>query len=215
MKSKSVENRQSLSREYSYASHHHLIPLYVLAGINLLGVLVLGCFLTVLWQNSERDSFLPLAQAHITGVENQYISTAVEPVEKKQYMFPAAVRFAVNDPYDTMRYNYEPAAQAVRTTDTFTLTTSKTLQELEAPLRNNPQKSNAYLSRLQQCARLYVIRFEPGVTTYGGFAPLQEVKLKDGRTAYIHKNASCVPTSTQAMNTLDKIEKIILSIESY
>jgi hypothetical protein len=62
---------------------------------------------------------------------------------------------------------------------------------------------------------LYIIRFAPGLPPEGGFTPLKDVKLKDGRTAYIQKNISCVPSSVQAMNQLDQTEKDILAVESF
>jgi hypothetical protein len=214
-KAKSASRDQSLSREYYYASHHHLIPLYVLVGINMLAILVTGCFLAALWQNDERDSYLPSVNSNIRDLENLYLPAFIEPAEKKQYLYPAGIRFALDNPYDTLRYSYDPAAPMVRTANTYTITTTKTLQDLETPMLRNPKQGSALYSQAQQCARLYVVRFEPGVTTYGGFVPLQDVKLKDGRTAYIHKNTSCVPQTTQAMNNLDAIEKIVLSVESY
>lgn len=213
MKKKSREQR--LSREYYYASHHHLIPLYVLSGISLLAVLVMGCFLAVLWESNERDIYTPYAHYNIRALENEYLPAAVEPAEKKQYLFPAAVRFAVDDPYDILRYSYDPAVPAIKTTSTFTLTTSKTLQDIAAPMFSNPEKIPEYLPRMVQCAKLYILRFEPGATPDGGFVPFKDIALKDGRTAYVHKNTGCVPNSTQAMNALEKIEKIILSVESY
>lgn len=204
-----------LSSEYHYASHHHLIPLYVLSGLAILAILVIGCFVVILWQNTMRDSFRPAATATISAVENLYLPTVIVPVEKKQYVYSANIRFAAPDPYDGLRYAYDPGTTNTRTSSTITLTTTGTLKNLEAPLLNNPVRAAEYTPRLQQCGRLYVIRFEPGLTPYGGFGPLQDVKLRDGRTAYIHKNTGCVPSTPQAMTTLDDIEKTILSVESY
>lgn len=205
----------SLSRELRYASHHHLIPLYIISGLAVLGVLVLGCFLAVLWQNDDRDSYLPAAHSAVSNLENLYLEAVIAPAEKKQYVFPVNTRFAMDDAYTDLRYAYDPGTTGNATGGTIVLTSSRTLQDLEAPVLRNPKAIGAYSSHLQQCARLYVIRFEPGLSQYGGFAPLREVKLKDGRTAYIHKNTACVPRTTEAMTTLDKIEKTVASIESY
>ena len=208
-------NDQRLSKEYRYAAHHHLIPLYVLSGIALLAVLVLGCFLAVLWQTNQRQSYLPSARTAIDAVENLYLPAVLSPTEKKQYVYSANIRFAAADPYDTIRYTFDPGIAGTPTGSTVGITTSKTLKGLETPLLNRPDRSAELGTRLQQCAQLYAIRFEPGLTPYGGFMPLKDVKLKDGRTAYIHKNSNCVPPSVQAMTDLDDIETIISSVESY
>lgn len=207
--------RDELAREYRYASHHHLIPLYILSGISIVALVVISCFLVVLWQNGLRESFRPAAGSVIQNVENQYIPAAVQPAEKKQYIYSASVRFPISDPYNTLRYAYDPGINPTRTSAVLTLTTSPTLQALEAPILQSPDRTSNLEARLQECARLYVIRFEPGLTAYGNFAPLKEVPLKDGRTAYIHKNTSCVPSSVQAMNQLDSVEKDLLAIESF
>lgn len=211
----SKSKHQGLSGEYYYASHHHLIPLYVLSGIAILALLVLGCFVAVLWQNNDRSSYMPAVNTTISSVENLYLPAAINPSEKKQYIYPSQTRFAITDPYDTLRYTYDPGMQGTPASSTITLTTSKTLQELEAPMLHRPEAVHSYSPKLQQCARLYVVRFEPGVTAYGGFAPFRDVKLNDGRTAYIHKNINCVPSTTDGMTTIEKVEKTILSIESY
>lgn len=207
--------KDELAREYRYASHHHLIPLYVLSGISIVALVVVSCFLAVLWQNGLRESFRPIAGSAIQYVENQYIPAVVQPVEKKQYIYSANVRFPITDPYNTIRYAYDPGINPAKSTAILTITTSPTLQALEGPILQNPDHTSNLEARLQECARLYVIRFQPGLTAYGNFAPLKNVPLKDGRTAYIHKNTSCVPSSVQAMNQLDSVEKDLLAIESF
>lgn len=209
------EVKDELTREYRYASHHHLIPLYILSGISIVALLVISCFLVVLWQSSLRESFRPVAGNTVQIVENQYIPAVVQPVEKKQYIYSANVRFPVTDPYNTIRYAYDPGITQTKTSAMLTITTSPTLQTLEAPILQNPDHTSNLEARLQECARLYVIRFEPGLVSYGNFAPLKEIPLKDGRTAYIHKNTGCVPSSVQAMDRLDKVEHDLLGIESY
>jgi hypothetical protein len=212
---KKHRDASGLAKEYSYASHHHLIPLYVLGGITLLVLIVVGCYVSILWQSYQRDVNRDTAFASVENVENLYISTDISPSEKKQYVYSANVRFATSDPYNNLRYQYDPGINGSKTSSTLTFTTTPTLRSLSIAVENNPARLPVTLPRLQECSRLYVVRFEPGVTTYGGFAPLKDIKLKDGRTAYIHKNTNCVPQSTQAMNQLEEIEKTILSIESY
>jgi hypothetical protein len=202
-------------REYNYASHHHLIPLYILSGITILTLLVMGCFVTVLWQTSQREAFRPLAAMSVDTIENLYLSAVVVPAEKKQYVYSANVRFPVSDAYDTFRYSYDPGVAKSRTSSTITLTTTKMLHDYESLIINNPQKATAYLPKLQECSRLYVIRFEPGLVPFGGFSSIGEAKLKDGRVAYIHKNVNCVPSSTEAMTVADGLEQNLRAIESY
>jgi hypothetical protein len=214
-KSKSNASASGLSTEYRYASHHHLIPLYALSGVAILALLVLGCFIGVLWQSSQNESYRPAAASTVSTIESLYLPTAISPTEKKQYVYSANVRFPANNPYDTLRYAYDPGIAATSTSSTITITTTRTLQTMETAVLQHPEKINEYDSRFQQCARLYVIRFVAGVTPYGGLTPLKDVKLKDGRTAYIHKNSTCVPDSVQAMNQLDNTEKDILAIESF
>jgi hypothetical protein len=169
----------------------------------------------VLWQSDQRQSYEPAASTAVQSVENLYLPASIQPSEKKQYIYSANVRFPISDPYSTLRYAYDPGINPATTSAILTLTTTRTLQTLEAPLKDRPDLSSALEARLQQCARLYIVRFEPGLTQYGDFAPLKEVRLKDGRTAYIHKNTECVPDSVQAMNQLDITEKDILAIESF
>lgn len=204
-----------LVSEYSYASKHHLVPLYFLSGVALLGFLVLLCFVVVFWQNTERDGFKSTVESIITNAENLYIPTTIVPTEKKQYVYSANIRFPISSPYDTLRYSYDPGINSSPTSPTIVLTTTSTLQSLEAALRKNPERINQYSTSFQTCARLYVIRFTPGDIAYGGFIPFKQIKLKDGRTAYIQKNATCVPDSTQAMNQLDEVEKDLSAIESF
>jgi hypothetical protein len=206
---------QSLNRELSYASHHHLIPLYVLSGVAIAAIAVLGCFLAVLWQIQDNDKYLPQANTLVRNIESSYLPATIVPSEKKQYIYASNVRFATGDPYHGIRYAYDPGNSSNAAAGTLTVSTSGTLQELEQPLLRDPGKITDYAPRLQNCAKLYIVRFVPGATPEGGFAPLRDVRLQDGRTAYIHKNANCVPGSTRAMDTIDQVEKVILSIESY
>jgi hypothetical protein len=204
-----------LNNEYRYASHHHLIPLYILSAVALLGFIVLTCFVMIFWQNTERDSYRPTVESTITSAENSYIPTTISPTEKKQYIYSANIKFPINNPYDTFRYAYDTGQNLTPTSPSITLTTTRTLQSLETALRSDPAKVNSRSARFQECARLYTIRFVGGSSMYGGFTPLKDIKLKDGRTAYIQKNMSCVPDSVQAMNELDMIEKDISAIESF
>lgn len=204
-----------ITSEYRYASKHHLIPLYFLSGVAILGFVVLLCFVMVFWQNTERDSFRSTVESTITNVENLYIPTTIVPSEKRQYVYSANVRFPISSPYNTFRYAYDPGINASPTSPTITLTTTRTLQSLEAQLRANPERIGTYSANFQTCARLYVLRFTPGDIAYGGFIPFKQIKLKDGRTAYIQKNATCVPDSTQAMNQLDEVEKDLTAVESF
>lgn len=213
MKRKTKES--GLSAEFNYATHHHLIPLYIVSGVLVLLLLIIGCYVTILWQNSQREALRPSARLAVESIENLYLQTAVSPVEKKQYVYSANVRFPVTDAYKTLRYTYDPGLTGTKTSSTIGLSTSQILQQYETPVLNNLGSSYDYIAQLQRCSRLFVVRFEPGVTPYGGFSPLQDVKLKDGRTAYVHKNINCVPKTTQAMTELDEIQKIILAIESY
>lgn len=204
-----------LAREYAYASHHHLIPLYLLAGIAIFGVAITASFVTVLWQKTERESYLPAAQATVNAVEDLFIPTALAPAEKKQYVYPANIRLTAADPYESLRFSYDPGATDIKTSGFVTFTTESTLEKLTSPLLKRPELTSAYLPKLQQCARMYAVRFEPGLIPLGGFTLLKDVPLKDGRTAYLHKNTACVPGTTQEMTALDKIEQVVLSVESY
>lgn len=212
---KTKRTEHGLAREYSYASHHHLIPLYALTGLAILALLVIGCYVSILWQSNERESFRSVANLSVKAVENLYVPTVISPTEKKQYIYPANVRLGVSSPYDTLRYEYDPGIGQTKTSSMLTLTTSNTLHDLTIPIINNPGRTFDYMPKLQRCSRLFVVRFEPGLPPQGGFAPVKDIRLKDGRTAYVHKNTACIPPSTQAMNTLENIEKDILGIESY
>jgi hypothetical protein len=209
------DTASDLRREYRYASHHHLIPLYVLTGISIVTLMVLGCFLATLWQNGVRESHRTNANFVIANVENSFLPGIVNPIEKKQYIYSANVRFPVTDPYQNLLYAYDPGSELVKTAPAITLTTSTTLHEYAAPLLNNPSLVDRYAATLHKCTQLYIIRFVPGLIPSGGFTSLKDVRLKDGRTAYIHKNATCVPGSTKAMTALDELEKVVTSIESY
>lgn len=209
------KEKKELGREFSYATHHHLVPLYAISGVLIVALIVLGCFLTILWQQfNEREAFRPLAALSVQAHEDLYVPAVIVPAEKKQYIPSANIRFMTDDPYNAFRYEFDPGLAASKTSSTIILTTYRTLQELKAPIISDPSRVQ-HITKLQQCSRLYVIRFEPGLTPFGNFAPLKDVKLKDGRTAYLHKNAGCVPSSTQEMNRLDTLEKTVLSIESY
>lgn len=201
--------------EVYYATHHHLVPLYVLIGILIVTVIFLGSYVSVLWKNVDRDAWLNTARAVIDANDKLYLPATVNPGDKKQYVYSANVRFPASDPYDSLRYSFDPGAAGTATSSTVVITTEDTLQDYTQPLLARPEMQAELVPPLQQCSKLYAIRFEPGVVQFGGFTPLQEIRLRDGRTAYIHKNTSCVPKSTAAMNRLDKIEKVVLGVESY
>lgn len=213
MKKKSPE--AELKREFRYASHHHLIPLYVLAGAAIVAILVLSCFVIVLWQVLQDNSHEPAAVNAVSALEQQYLPATVSPIEKKQYVYSANVRFPVSDPYNTFRYTYDPGQDNTKTSAVITLSTSQVLQKFESPLLQDPAHSSKYIWNMQECTRLYVIRFQPGVTQFGGFTPLKDVPLKDGRTAYIHKNTMCVPDSSAAMDVIETLDAEVSSIESF
>jgi hypothetical protein len=214
-KNPDTDSVSELKAEYRYASHHHLVPLYALSGLAILTIVVLGCFVIVLWQANQRESFRPAAENTVSMVDSQYLPAVIVPSEKKQYVYSANVRFPISDPYNVLRYAFDPGVAGTPASATITLTTNRTLQSFKAYALQHPERVNDYSARLQECSRLYVIRFVPGLLPYGGFTPLAEFHLKDGRTAYIHKNATCVPDSVQTMNDLDKTEKVILAVESY
>lgn len=214
-KIRSQFNRKNRSGELYYATHHHLIPLYVISGISLIVMLVLCCFVAVLWQNSEREFLRPGVELTVRTAYDTYIPITTAPVEKKQYVIDANVRFPILNPSNLLRYSYVPGIGQAKTSSSIILTTEQTLRDYARPLQDNPERAARLTSILQQCSRLYVIRFAPGVVPLGGFSPLQDVKLKDGRTAYVHKNATCVPGTTESMNRLDEVEKTVLAIESY
>lgn len=207
--------KNGIDRELMYASHHHMLPLYALSATAVTGVLVLGCFVGVLWQDSQTAALKPAIDTAVRATDSQYLPTTISPTDKKQYIYAANIRFAALDPYNTLRYNYDPGIGSTPTSTTLLLTTQNDLSNLESAALRSPKNSSVLLQRLEQCKSLYAIRFVPGVTPFGGFAPLKEIKLKDGRTAYVHKNSQCVPTSTQDMNALDNIETAVLSVESY
>lgn len=202
-------------REFNYASHHHLIPLYILSGVCIVAIVVIGCYVTVLWQNDQREAFRPYAAMAVNAVEDLHLAAVVVPAEKKQYVYSANVKFPVGDAYETLRYTYDPGVAKSKTSSTITLTTSQMLRDYKTIILNNPHKAAAYLPKLQECSRMYVIRFEPGLVPFGGFSSIADVKLKDGRTAYIHKNVNCVPSSTRAMTVADELEQQLRAVESY
>lgn len=210
-----LRKKSNINRELTYASHHHLIPLYALSGTAITAVIVVGCFVTVLWQNNQTEALKPAIQTAVNAVEGQYLPAVVSPAEKKQYIYPANIRFAITDPYNTFRYNFDPGIAGTPTSATIQLTTNADLRNMERAALRNPAQGSQIMNRLQRCKTLYVVRFVAGVTPYGGFVPLEQVKLKDGRTAYVHKNSECIPQTTDDMNTLDNIEAAVLSIESY
>lgn len=202
-------------REYQYASHHHLIPLYILSGVSILTLLVLGSFTAVLWQNDQRDAYRPFAEMSVRSNRDLYVPTVIVPAEQKQYVYSANVRFPVTNPQHTLRFNFDPGINPTRTSSTISLTTASTMQAYESLVLNDPEKAAANIPKLQECNRQYVIRFVPGLVPFGGYTSFQEIKLKDGRTAYLHKNINCVLSSTAAMTEADNIEKTLLAIESY
>jgi hypothetical protein len=206
---------RELASEYRYASRHHLVPLYILAGAAVLGVLVLICFTVVLWQSMQQDSNRMTVESTIQSAENLYLPTTISPAEKKQYVYSANIRFPISSPYNAFRYAYDPGVAGTSTSASLMVSTDRNLQGLESQLRKYPDKIDTYSASFQQCAKLYIIRFAPGLPPEGGFAPLKDIKLKDGRTAYIQKNITCVPSSVQAMNQLDQTEKDILAVESF
>lgn len=208
-------DRTNRSGELYYATHHHLVPLYVLLGAVIVALIFMGSYVSILWKNVDRDALLTSARYVIDANEGLYLPTVINPLEKKQYVHSANIRFPLADPYNSVRYSFDPGAAGTTTSSQVVITTDQTLREYASPLLANPEKSPEHTQSLQQCTKLYAVRFEPGLVSFGGFTPLKEVKLKDGRTAYIHKNASCVPASTAAMNQLDKIEQTILGIESF
>lgn len=205
----------TLKREYHYATHHHLIPLYAIVAIVILATLVMGCFTAVLWQISQKNSWQTSANQTIADTENLYVPAALSPAEKKQYIYPASIRFPLADPYNTLRYSYDPGSPNAPNSSTIVITTDQTLRSLEAPIRQNPWRVSDMEPNLQQCSRLFIIRFVHGDVPYGGFEPVQDVKLKDGRTATISHNIQCVPSSTAAMNQLDELQQVITAVESY
>lgn len=204
------------TREYRYASRHHLIPLYVLSGVLLVALIVTGCFVAVLWNISEQNA-ARLSSARSIGLYTQtYYPADVAPAEKKQYIYQANIKFVADNPNIGIRYNFDPgiSASATKTSSTTTISTEKHMVELITKSTYNALSPNV-TEQLQRCSRLFIIRFEPGVTAAGGFVIHKQVKLKDGRTAYIHKNSSCVPKSTQAMNDIDAVDRVVSSIESF
>jgi hypothetical protein len=206
-----------ISKEYFYASHHHLIPLYILSGV-ILSILVIGCYTAVLWQNAQREALRPLASLSVSAVEDLYAPAVVVPTEQKQYIYNAFIRFPVassSNSGDTLRYNFDPGVAPSRTSSTISLSTTNVMQAYRTLVINNPEKAVHNITKLQECSRQYVIRFVPGLVPFGGYTSLADVKLKDGRTAYIHKNVNCVPATTNAMTSIDAVEKSLLAIESY
>jgi hypothetical protein len=208
-------DRSNRSGELYYATHHHLVPLYVLVGICMLAILVMASYLTVAWQGGQREAWRSVSQMVIDANKNVYLAATVVPAEKKQYVYSANVRFPIDNPYDQLKYSFDAGTGASRTSSSIGISTDWALRELEAPIMNNPEKAFDYVPTLQQCSKLYVIRFEAGSLPEGGFAPLQDIRLKDGRTAYIHKNVSCVPKSTATMNEQDKLEAVLKAVESF
>lgn len=208
-------DRSNRSGELYYATHHHLIPLYVLVGICLVAILVMACYLSVAWQGGQREAWRSASEMAIDANKNLYLPSAVVPVEKKQYIYSANLRFPVNNPYDQIRYSFDPGNNPTATSGSIGVTTDWALRELESPIMNNPERIFDYIPQLQQCSKLYVIRFVSGSLPDGGFAPLQDIRLKDGRTAYVHKNITCIPESTVMMHEQDKLETILKAAESF
>src|SRR5690349_6212104 len=127
-------DRKNRSGELYYATHHHLIPLYVLVGICLVALLMMSSFVAVMWSNTQRDVNQATASVAIKAVNDLYLPAVVSPTEKKQYVYSAAVRFPITDPYNTFRYSFDPGLAGSRTSSTVVLTTVQTLQEYEAPI---------------------------------------------------------------------------------
>lgn len=208
-------DRKNRKGELYYATHHHLIPLYIISGINLVILIVLCSFVTVLWQNTQREALRPAAEQAARVAEDTYIPVQTSPAEKKQYIPSASIRFPIGDTYNLLRYSYEPGITRTPSSSTIILTTHDTVNNYSRLLMDNPQLATSITSQKKHCIPLFVIRFQAGAVPAGGFVPTGDIRLRDGRTAYIHKNANCVPGNTADMNALDDIENVVLSIESY
>jgi hypothetical protein len=208
-------DRKNRSGELYYATHHHLIPLYALVGITMILTIVTSLFVAVLWHDTKNNETLKLANTVADTVDASYLPTTVSPTEKKQYVYSADVRFAIDSPYDTLLYSFDPGQAGTKTSATIALTASSRINKFVVAMNHDPEHAGTYAGQLSKCAKLYIIRFQPGAIAEGGFAPLTEVKLKDGRTAYVHKNSRCVPGSTADMNAIDKVERSVLTIESF
>ena len=207
--------RRQKDNELYYATHYHLVPLYVLSGILLIGLLLMGCYVRYLWAAQQNAGFQRLGDLSAKAVDDQFLTAVVNPTDKKQYVYPASVRFTTADPYQQLRYSYDPGSTNDRNGMAIGITTSQLLRDMEQPLQNLRPKNFNLVSQLQICSKLYVLRFEPGVTQYGGFTPFAQITLKDGRTAYLHKNTNCLTETNDGGVTIASLEKMLKTVESY
>jgi hypothetical protein len=202
--------------EFYYATHYHLIPLYVISGVLIVAMLLMGCYLRFLWTTEQANAFARTGPLMAQGAEDSLLQMTMNPADKKQYVAAANIRFTSTDPYQIMRYSYDPGDALVKNGAAIGVTTSSVIRRFEEPLMHNLTPQNFdYVNRFQQCTKLYVIRFQAGATQYGGYSPFKDVKLKDGRTAYIHKNTNCLNDTIGDSAEIKQLEATLLTIESY
>lgn len=206
---------RSATSELYYATHYHLIPLYIICGLLIVAVLLMACYERFLWVAHQDDTARRIASTTIQATENLFLPTVTDQTDKKQYVYPSNIRFTTTDPYQTLRFTYSPGSSADKNGASIGIVTSGLLQSLEMPLRQDRAKLAGNILKLEQCSRLYVIRFQPGVTQYGGFSPFKDIKLKDGRTAYMHKNTNCLPEIDDSTKPVAALETTLQTIESY
>jgi hypothetical protein len=210
-----TKSQKGVQGEIYYATHYHLIPLYVICGLLIVVTLVMGCFVRFIWQNQQTGVWQQTGANIIAANNDRFLAATAEPADKKQYIYPVNIRFMTIDPYQQLRYTYDPGASASTNTATVGITTSDLLKAAGQPLQNLGPRNFNIVNQLQECSRLYVIRFQPGSTQYGGFTPFITVKLKDNRTAYVYKNTSCINDQMDGAQLVSDLETTIRSIESY
>jgi len=207
--------RPSKNSELYYATHYHLVPLYVLSGILLIGMLLMACYVRFLWASQQNSDFQHLGEMTARSTDNLFLPAVPNVADKKQYVYPVNIRFTSTDPYQELRYSYDPGSSNDKDGAAIGITTTRLLQNLEAPLQNVGPSNFNLVTQLQECSKLYVLRFEPGSTQYGGFTPFAQIALKDGRTAYIHKNTNCIPEADDGGGDVVSLEAMLKTVESY
>src|SRR4051812_28115132 len=114
--------------ELYYAAHYHFLPLYIISGLLIVAVIVIGLYVRLLWVSDNQNQWHTVGASFIRSNDERFLSASANPADKKQYVYPASVRFTSADPYQIIRYTYNPGDTPDKAGVTLGLTTSALLR---------------------------------------------------------------------------------------
>jgi hypothetical protein len=170
---------------------------------------LLGAKVRILWSvhNSDVSTIRTLIK---DANEQVYHPTVIEPKERQQYMYEAAVRFPVAaDNQLNFRYLHQPSENGLK--EQLLIATDDSLNAAYQTLGNNVFEN---VPQYQRCSKEFIIQFaDAGNET--GFTKIGTKPLADGRTAHLYKNTSCDSVYKDHGLDMQAQQAIVEAIQSY